>query len=81
MRLLTIAAAALAALLLTITLANAQEPPESQTATRLEPGINLVGWVGEPTSTSQLFDDIPQLESIWAWDAVPPRRAARRPLA
>jgi len=69
MRLLTIAAAALAALLLTGALANAQEPPESQTATRLEPGINLVGWVGEPTSTSQLFREIPQLESVWAWDA------------
>ena len=69
MRLLTLAAATLAALLLTIALANAQEPPEPQTATRLEPGINLVGWVGESTSTSQLFDEIPQLESIWAWDA------------
>ena len=69
MRLLTLAAAALAALLLTIALTNAQEPPESQTATRLEPGINLVGWVGEPTSTSQLFREIPQLESIWSWDA------------
>ena len=69
MRLLTIAAAALAALLLTGALASAQEPPEPQTATRLEPGINLVGWVGEPTSASQLFDEIPQLESIWAWDA------------
>ena len=69
MRLLTLAVAALAALLLTIALANAQEPPESQTAARLEPGVNLVGWTGEPTSTSQLFDEIPQLESIWAWDA------------
>ena len=69
MRLLTLAAAALAALLLTGALANAQEPPETQTATRLEPGINLVGWVGEPTSASQLFDEIPQLESIWAWNA------------
>ena len=68
MRLLTLAAA-LAALLLTIALTNAQEPSESQPATRLEPGINLVGWVGEPTSTSQLFREIPQLESIWSWDA------------
>ena len=64
-----IVAAFAASLLLTIALANAQEPPESQTATRLEPGINLVGWVGEPTSVSQLFDEIPQLESVWAWDA------------
>ena len=69
MRLLSLAAATLAALLLTIALASAQEPPESQTATRLEPGLNLVGWVGETASVSQLFDEIPQLESVWAWDA------------
>ena len=69
MHLLTLAAAALAALLLTVALASAQEPPESQTATHLEPGLNLVGWVGESASVSQLFREIPQLESIWAWDA------------
>ena len=68
MRLLSLVAVALAALLLTIALASAQEPPESQSATRLEPGLNLVGWVGEPASVSQLFREIPQLESVWAWD-------------
>ena len=62
-------AAALAALLLATGLAAAQEPPETATATRLEPGLNLVGWVGEPTPVSQLFQQIPQLEAIWAWDA------------
>ena len=69
MRLLSLAAATLAALLLSIALASAQGPPESQNGTRLEPGINLVGWVGDPASVSQLFREIPQLESIWAWDA------------
>ena len=64
-----IVAAFAAFLLLTIALANAQEPPESPTATRLEPGINLVGWTGESTSVSQLFREVPQLEAIWAWDA------------
>ncbi len=59
--------AALAALLLPAALANAQEPPEA--GTRLEPGVNLVGWVGEATPVSQLFNEIPQLESVWAWDA------------
>ena len=52
---------------LALDLARAQEPPE--TGTRLEPGVNLVGWVAEPTPVSQLFREIPQLESIWAWDA------------
>ena len=55
------------ALLLTWSAANAQQPPER--TTRLEPGINLVGWVGEATPVSQLFNEIPQLESVWAWDA------------
>ena len=61
--------AALAALLLSAGLAAAQDPPETATATRLEPGLNLVGWVGEPTPVSQLFQQIPRLEAIWAWDA------------
>ncbi len=56
--------AVLAALLFPAVLANAQEPSEA--GTRLEPGVNLVGWVGEATPVSQLFDEIPQLESIWA---------------
>ena len=62
-------AAALAALLLSAGLVAAQDPPETATATRLEPGLNLVGWVGEPTPVSQLFREIPRLEAIWAWDA------------
>ena len=62
-------AAALAALLLSAGLAAAQDPPETTTTTRLEPGLNLIGWVGEPTPVSQLFREIPQLEAIWAWDA------------
>ena len=61
--------AALTALLLATGLAAAQDPPETATATRLEPGLNLVGWVGEPTPVSQLFREIPRLEAIWAWDA------------
>ena len=60
---------ALATLLLSAGLAAAQEPPDAESGTRLEPGVNLVGWVGEPTPVSQLFQQIPQLEAIWAWDA------------
>ena len=64
---ITVALLIALALLLPTALANAQEPPE--TGTRLKPGVNLVGWVGEAVPVSQLFDEIPQLESIWAWDA------------
>ena len=53
---------------LAIDLARAQGPT-AETGTTLHPGVNLVGWVGEATPVSQLFDEIPQLESIWAWDA------------
>ena len=61
--------AVLAALLLCAGLAAAQEPDEAEGGTRLEPGVNLVGWVGEATYVSQLFREIPRLEAIWAWDA------------
>ena len=51
---------------LAIDLARAQDPT---TGTTLHPGLNLIGWTAEPTPTSQLFDKIPQLEAVWAWDA------------
>ena len=63
---LILAAAFTLAVLLTWGGARAQEPLED--GTRLEPGVNLVGWVGEATPVSQLFDEIPQREVIWAWD-------------
>ena len=62
-------AVALVALLLMASPASAQEPPEAESGARLHPGVNLIGWVGEPTPVSQLFREIPQLEAIWAWDA------------
>ncbi|MXW23863.1 MAG: hypothetical protein F4X80_11110 [Chloroflexi bacterium] len=37
--------------------------------TVLYPGWNLVGWVGPDTPTSELFDAIPALRQISAWDA------------
>ncbi|MXW23948.1 MAG: hypothetical protein F4Z96_04725, partial [Chloroflexi bacterium] len=37
--------------------------------TVLYPGWNLVGWVGPDTPTSDLFDAIPALRQVWAWDA------------
>ena len=61
--------AVLAALLLCAGLAAAQEPDEAGGGTRLEPGVNLVGWVGEATPVSELFREIPRLEAIWVWDA------------
>ena len=64
---LSLSAATALALLAAIVPAAAQGP--SQTSTRLEPGVNLVGWVGETTPVSQLFREIPRLEAVWAWDS------------
>ena len=60
---------ALIGLALALDLARAQDPT-TETGTTLHPGVNLIGWTGESTPTSQLFDEIPQLEAVWAWDAV-----------
>lgn len=57
-----------AALWLSIGPARAEEPSGDGAGTALHPGVNLVGWVGEATSVSQIFREIPQLESVWAWD-------------
>ena len=35
----------------------------------LQPGDNLVGWVGFATSSQHLFDQIPEAELLYAWDA------------
>lgn len=34
----------------------------------LEPGSNFIGWVGEAIPVSRLFDEIPRLNAVWAWD-------------
>ncbi len=67
--------ATLAALLLASGLAPAQaaasdEATEGETITTvLHPGWNMVGWVGPETPTSELFEALPQLRRVSAWDA------------
>ena len=34
----------------------------------MQPGWNLAGWLGFETEVSELFDAIPALRSVWAWD-------------
>ena len=36
--------------------------------TRLHPGWNMVGWVGNTTSVTDLFAAIPELEQVRGWD-------------
>ena len=70
--------AALAALLLASgpTAARADEPlapdetAEAETiTTQLQPGWNMVGWLGPATPVPELFDALPALERVSAWDA------------
>ena len=76
--------AALAALLIPLA-ASAQEPrvmafeqPASGTIT-LQPGVNEVGWLAESADPQDLFDEIPQLETIWTWHTLDQRwQAAAR---
>ena len=63
-----LAVLALISCALALDLARAQDPT-TETGTTLHPGLNLIGWTAEPTPTSQLFREIPQLEAVWAWDA------------
>jgi len=37
--------------------------------TELQPGWNMVGWLGPEASVSELFDLIPELTHVSAWDA------------
>ena len=37
--------------------------------TMLHPGWNMVGWVGPETPASDLFDEIPALAGVYAWDS------------
>ena len=63
-----IAAAALAAAL--GVQADAEEP---QLVTRLQPGLNPIGWIEAEAPAARLFDEIPRLEAIYAWDAADQR--------
>ena len=44
------------------------ETPDTIT-TQLKPGINFVGWVGPETPVADLFDDVPEIEAVYTWDA------------
>ena len=65
--LLAVAVALLTAIITLAPAKAASDPPPFDTIT-LRPGLNAVGWVSEPRPTADLFDEIPQLESIWTWD-------------
>ena len=67
MRLAGLVPALLLALLLTQTLVASEEAPLG--ARTLLPGDNLIGWVGYPTTTEAFFEQIPEAELVYTWDA------------
>ena len=44
------------------------DTPDSLT-TRLEPGLNYVGWVSADTPVAEFFAAVPQVEAVFAWSA------------
>ncbi len=67
LRLPGLVAALLLALLLTHTLVASEEAPLG--ARTLLPGDNLIGWVGYATTTEAFFEQIPEAELVYTWDA------------
>ena len=48
--------------------ASAQAPSSGTITTQLQPGWNMIGWLGPDTSAGELFEAIPALNFIVAWD-------------
>ena len=46
----------------------ASPPAAAPVATRLHPGWNLNGWMGPDTTAGDLFDAVPALQVVAAWD-------------
>jgi len=44
--------------------------PADEIATALRPGMNVIGWTAEPAPVSRLFSEIPELSTVWKWDAL-----------
>ncbi len=47
---------------------SAQAPATDTVTTPLQPGWNLIGWMGPDTTVADLFDKIPALLVVAAWD-------------
>ncbi len=52
-----------------LTPVSADEPGSATLTTQLLPGWNMVAWLGPEASVSELFDAIPALRQVSAWDS------------
>ena len=66
-------AAALVALTLAATPEAASAHPFHPVTTVLQPGFNMAGWIEPEASVTELFEAIPELDAVYAWDAVEQR--------
>ncbi len=70
-------AAGLAAILLALVLTPASEiasaHPSHPVTTVLLPGFNLAGWIEPEASVDELFEVLPELKAVYAWDALEQR--------
>ena len=64
-----VAVAVSVALVSTHNAASAQAPAANTIATQLQPGWNVIGWLGSDTTVDDLFRAIPALQLVAAWDA------------
>ena len=63
----------LLALVLTPASETASAHPSHPVATVLLPGYNLAGWIEPEAGVAELFEAIPELEAVYAWDAAEQR--------
>ena len=52
------------------TIATPRPQPGDTMTTVLQPGDNLVGWIDEKTPAADLFEAVPEIEVVWAWDVL-----------
>lgn len=62
-------AAIIAAATLAASLGVQATAEELQLVTKLQPGLNPIGWIEAETPLDRLFSEIPRLEAVYAWDA------------
>ena len=75
---LTLAALALGALVAGTPARASATPEDPGTATTvLEPGWNMVAWLGPEAPATDLFEAVPALRRAWAWDAEHQRYLSR----
>ena len=62
-------AAGILALVLTPGSETANAHPSHPVATVLQPGFNLAGWIEPEAGVAELFEALPELKAVYAWDA------------